>query len=302
MTFTIKILGAGSATPLKGRHHSAQLVSLNEHKYLIDCGEGTQYRLIEEKMNINKIEVIFISHLHGDHYYGLVGLISTMSLLGRKNSIQVFGPAGLNDIITLNFKISNTVLAFDLFIHELTVTDEQKIYEDNYAVFYSFPLNHGIQSFGYLAEEKPGLLKLVKERISDLSVEEMVMLKNGKNVSDVHGNIKFDVKTYTYPPEPVRKYAYCSDTIYEESILPYIQHVDLLYHEATYLEEHKEKAIRNNHATAMEAALIAKKANVKKLMIGHLSSRYEDYESHLSEAKSVFFNTIPAIEGKTITI
>ncbi len=301
MSFTIKILGAGSATPLKGRHHSAQLVSINEHIYLIDCGEGTQYRLIEEKININKIEVIFISHLHGDHYYGLVGLISTMSLLGRKSSIQVFGPAGLNDIITLNFKISNTVLAFDLFIHELNSLEKQNIYQDNYASFYTFPLKHGIQAFGYIAEEKPGLLKLVKEKVSDLTVDEMVILKNGNNVVD-QGNIKFAVNNYTYPPEPARRYAYCSDTVYDENIVPYIEGADLLYHEATYLEEHKVKALRNNHATAGEAATMAQKANVKKLVIGHLSSRYEDFLAHLNEAKAIFENTVPAIEGKTITI
>ena len=302
MSFTIKILGAGSATPLKGRHHSSQLVTINDHKYLIDCGEGTQYRLIEDKININKIEAIFISHLHGDHYYGLVGLISTMSLLSRQTPLHIFAPIGLIDIITLNFKVSGTVLAFELSISELTNQGKEKIYEDAFAVFYSFPLKHGIQTFGYLAEEKPGPLKLVKEKISVLKVEEMVMLKNGKDIYDDAGVIKFSVQTYTHPPEPVKKYAYCSDTVYDESIPAFIMNVDLLYHEATYIAEHKEKAIRNNHSTSFESATIAKMANVKKLMIGHLSSRYEDYDLHLLEAKSVFENTIPALEGKSITL
>jgi len=302
MSFVLKILGSGSATPLKGRHQSAQLVSVNQSHYLIDCGEGTQYRLIEEKANWNKIEAIFISHLHGDHYLGLVGLVSTMGLLGRKKPLKVFAPVGLMEIVVTQFRVSQSVLEFHLEILELEGNTKSIVYEDENAVVSAFPLVHGIATYGFWVEEKPRERKLIKEKIKYLSIEEMVKLKNGLDILEDSGRMKFSLEEYTYPPVKCQSFAYCSDTLYSEQVIDAVRGVDILYHEATYLEEHRDKATRNFHTTAKEAATVAKEANVGKLLIGHLSSRYEDFEAHLVEARKEFPNTVPATEGKVFTL
>ncbi len=302
MTFTVKILGSGSASPLKERHHSAQLVTINQASYLIDCGEGTQYRLIEERVNLNKIQAIFISHLHGDHYLGFVGLISTMGLLGRKNPLKVYAPAGLLEIVTAHFYISKTVLEYEMQLFELKGDEKYFVYEDENVNVSAFPLVHGVVAYGFRLDEKPGQRKLLKEKIEGLLVQEMVLLKQGQDVMDENGTVKYAFEEYTHPPTKCYSYAYCSDTMYSEKVIEAVKRVDVLYHETTYLEEHKDKAIRNNHATAKEAGIVATKALVEKLFIGHLSSRYEDFEAHLAETRIEFANTHAAIEGKTFTV
>ena len=302
MSFSIKILGTGSASPLKGRHHSAQLVTVNQASYLLDCGEGTQYRLVDEHANLNKIKAIFISHLHGDHYLGLVGLVSTMALLGRKALLKVYAPIGLLEIVTTQFYFSKTVLEFGLQIVELKTEEIAIIYDDENVTVKSFSLIHGVTSYGFRLEEKQGQRKLRKEKIDGLLVEEMVALKNSKNVLDENGDLKYTFEEYTVPPTKCGSYAYCSDTIFVDKTIEYVSGVDLLYHETTYLEEHKEKAVRNFHATAKEAGIIARNAKVGRLLIGHLSSRYEDFEAHLIEARKEFYETIAATEGKTFVL
>lgn len=303
MPFAVKILGTGSASPLKNRHHSAQLLMADQHFYLIDCGEGTQYRLVEQKVNMNKIDAIFISHLHGDHYLGLVGLISTMALLGRKNPLKVFGPPGLLEIITVQFQVSRTVLQYPLSLHEVLPNDIQMIYEDGAVTVSGFPLVHGIPTNGYLFQEQPKQRKLVKEKLpADILVQEMVLLKQGQDVLREDGTVKYAFEAYTYPPALPRAYAYCSDTCFDEKVIGFVRGVNTLYHEATYLQEQKEKALRNNHATAKEAGQIARLAGVGKLLIGHLSSRYEGFDEHLAEAQTEFANVEGAVEGKTFLL
>jgi ribonuclease Z len=302
MPFTIKILGSGSAAPLKGRHQSAQLVTLNQQHYLIDCGEGTQYRLIEGKTNLNKISVIFISHLHGDHMLGLVGLISTMNLLSRKNGLKIFSPSGLRELIIENFRISKTALDFELEIIEVHGNSKHQVYEDENVKVLAFPLVHGIETYGYWLEEKPRPLNLIKEKIAGLSVEEMGLLKNGQHVYERNGELKYNVEEFTHPQTKCLSYAYCSDTMFSKKVIEAVRSCDWLYHEATYLEIHFEKAVNNQHATAKQAAIVAKEAGVQKLLIGHLSSRYENFDDHLAEAMSEFPNTFPAIEGKVFIL
>lgn len=302
MTFSVKILGTGSASPLKERHHSAQLVTVNAASYLVDCGEGTQYRLVEEHANLGKIRAIFISHLHGDHYLGLVGLVSTMALLGRKSALKIFAPTGLLEIVTVQFYVSKTVLDFDLQICELKNKEIETVFEDEHLVVKAFPMIHGVASYGFRMEEKSGLLRLKKDKIAGLSVEEMIMLKSGQDILDEHGHVKYSFEDYTTPPAKCASYAYCSDTMFSEDVIRSVDGVDLLYHEATYLDEHKDKAKRNYHSTAKEAGMVAAKAKVGKLLIGHLSSRYEDFEAHLAEARKEFYATLAATEGKSFVI
>lgn len=302
MPFTIKILGSGSAAPLKGRHHSAQLVTVNQQHYLIDCGEGTQYRLIEGKTNLNKIAVIFISHLHGDHTLGLVGLISTMSLLSRKNDLKIYSPVGLSELIVEHFRISKTVLDFDLQVIEVHGNTKHQVYEDENVKVLAFPLVHGVETYGYWLEEKPRLRNLIKEKIAHLTVEEMGLLKNGHNVFDSNGEVKYALEEYTHPQPKCLSYAYCSDTMFSKKVIEAVRSCDWLYHEATYLEAHVERAVNNQHATAKQAATVAKEAGVQKLLIGHLSSRYENFDAHLAEAMKEFSNTFPATEGKVFSL
>lgn len=303
MDFSIHILGSGSATPVKNRHQSAQIVSIKQHHFLIDCGEGTQFRLVDQGISSHKIEAIFISHLHGDHYLGIVGLISTMGMLGRKRPLKIISPPGLAEIITTHFRISHTVLDYDLQVNEILVSQKHLVFENEETRVYAFPLKHGVPTQGYFFEEKPSERKLRKEKLpSDILIQEMVLLKAGQDVKEENGSIKYAVEDFTYPRMKCRSYAYCSDTEYSEEVVGFIKDTNVLYHETTYLEAHKEKAVKNRHCTAKEAALIASQAGVGKLLIGHISSRYHDFEDHLSEAKKHFLNTEAAFEGAVFNV
>ncbi len=267
--------------------------------YLIDCGEGTQLQLKRFRIRAQRINNIFISHLHGDHYLGLMGLLSTMHLLGRKKALNLYGPKGLAEIITLQLKYSETVFNYDLNFHSIDTEVHQVIHEDEFIRVHSIPLEHRIPCSGFLFEEKRKKRRIIKEKMpADMSVRHIVRLKNGEDITDEEGNVLFKNTDYTYPPKKSFRYAYCSDTRYNESIIPHIKGADMLYHESTFMEEHANRAKSTFHCTAKEAATIAKKAEVGKLLLGHYSIRYKELEPLEEEAKSVFENSMLSIEGE----
>ena len=303
MSFTITILGANSALPAYGRHHTAQFVTVENYHCLIDCGEATQNQIQRFKIKANKINDIFISHLHGDHYLGLMGLIYSMHLSGRTTDLHIFGQRGLDDIILSQLRHSSSVLNFRLEFHELNPSLPEVIIENDLITIASFPLKHRIPCCGFIIREKPKSRRINKSTIPDgLTPDQFVALKKGEDILDEDGKIRYNNASCTLEPKKSRSYAYCSDTKYDEDLLDVIKNVDLLYHEATFLDEKEEWALKTHHATTKQAATIAKKANVKQLIIGHYSARYRNVETFVKESREVFPNTLPAIEGETIEI
>ena len=302
MPFELKILGSNSATPVFNRHQSSQLLQIENEFFLIDCGEATQHQLLRFKIKFNKINQIFISHLHGDHVLGLPGLISTMHLNGRKKELHLYGPPGLNEILTLQLKYSDTILSYDIHFHELETKVSNTIVDLDNLTVQTIPLNHRINCCGFLFKEKPKKRRINKELLpAETSLLNIIKLKNGEDIYE-DGKLIFKNEDMTFPPRKSRSYAYCSDTRYTETILPFIKDIDLLYHESTFLDEMKERAIETFHTTALEAATLAKKANVKRLILGHFSSRYKELEPLLEEAKTVFVNSSLAIEGNNFSV
>lgn len=303
MPFALKILGSNSAAPAHNRHQTAQLLTVGQHVFLIDCGEGTQMQLTKYKAKFHKIQHIFISHLHGDHYLGLMGLISTLHLQNRTADLHIYGPAGLADIITLQLKHSETVLNYKIIFKKLNTAVKEIIYEDESLTIETIPLNHRIGCSGFLFREKPKKRRIIKEKLpSGFSLANIVALKNGEDIYDENGELLFRNEEMTLPPKKSRAYAYCSDTKYEEKIIQQIAHVDLLYHESTFLSDREERAAQTYHSTARQAATIALKAQVGLLLLGHYSIRYKELQPLLDEAREVFPNAQLAIEGETIEI
>ncbi|AYQ32338.1 ribonuclease Z [Runella sp. SP2] len=303
MPFSVLILGAGSATPTLNRHPSSQLLTYESDHFLIDCGEGTQFRLLDYKVRPGRLKGIFISHLHGDHYFGLIGLLSSLNLGGRTDDLLLFGPQGLDEVLTLQFKYSQTPLQFRIIFTQTNTTTSTLLYEHPCFTVFTIPLSHRIPCAGFLFQEKPQKRKLIKEKITDgIPFDYLRQLKNGEDIYDEGGNLLYSVAEYTLPAPPPRSYAYCSDTRYDEAIIPIIRGASLLYHEATFQNDLAHQASARFHATASEAATIAKKANVGKLLIGHFSSRYKEVDSFLTEAQAVFPNSHIAEEGTTFNI
>ncbi len=303
MSFSIKILGSNSAIPAYGRNHSSQLLSVHNHRYLIDCGEGTQLRLLKYRLKISKIDYIFISHLHGDHYLGLQGLLSSMHLMGRTKILELFGPPGTSEIISLQLKYSQTFLKYHINFHEIPCDSFYQIHEDKLLEVYSIPLKHKIDCSGFLFIEKPKPRRFIKEKLpSDLTLKEIAILKKGLDITDSKGKVKYKNSDLTMDPRPIRSYAYCSDTKYDEDIIQHIKDVDILYHEATFLHENENWAQTTFHSTSKQAGKIANKAKVGKLLIGHFSARYKDLDPLLVEAREEFKNTELALEGQTFVI
>jgi ribonuclease Z len=303
LDFELKILGSSSATPSNNRNHTAQILTVGNQCNLIDCGEGTQMQLMRYKVKHQRICNIFISHLHGDHFFGLFGLLSTMHLQQRTAPLIIYGPPGLAEILTLQFKYSNTLFSFKLHFQELDTTAYTKIFEDKFITVHTLPMLHRVPCCGFLFREKPKLRHLVKAKLPDfLTPPQLVRLKYGDDIRDEEGNLLVRNLEVTSEPSRSRSYAYCSDTRYKEDLLPYLRNVDLLYHEATFLDAMRDRAAYTYHSTARQAALLALKAEVKRLIIGHFSARYKDLTPLLEEAKAVFDNTHLAIEGKTIGI
>jgi ribonuclease Z len=267
--------------------------------FLIDCGEGTQVQLRKNKLKFSKINHIFISHLHGDHFYGLVGLISTFMLLNRKTDLHVYGPKGIKEIILLQLRYSNSFTGYNLYFHELESKESEVVFEDEKVIVKTIPLKHRIYTNGYLFQEKPKERKLNVEAVENYNIDTVYYrkIKYGGNITLDNGTVIPNAEL-TFDPEPTKSYAFCSDTMYDETIIPLIKEVDVLYHETTFLESEADKAEKTMHSTAKEAARIAKLANVKQLLLGHYSTRYSSIELFKEEAETIFPNVLLGDDGK----
>lgn len=302
-TFELLILGSSSAAPTSYRNPSAQLLNIAERFFLIDCGEATQIQLRKFKAKFQKIDHIFISHLHGDHFFGLPGLLSSMHLLGRKQKITIYAPEELKDIIDKLNSVSETRLNYEVKWNFTKNDKLNLLFEDEKTEVFSFPLKHRIFCTGFLFKEKPLLRRIDKFLLekNNISIADIQKLRLGEDVFNENG-IKIKNKTVTIDPEPCRSFAYCSDTIYDEDLVQYIKKVDLLYHESTFLNDKIKRAAETFHSTAEQAAKIAAKADVNQLLLGHYSARYSDTEVFVNEASPFFKNLILANEGKRIKI
>ncbi len=300
MSVKLTILGCNSATPRVNAYPTAQLLEIKNHYFLIDCGEGTQVQLRKYHVKFSKIKNIFISHLHGDHFFGLVGLVSTFRLLNRNSELHIYGPKGLKEIITLQLKLSNSWTNYPLIFHELSSDKSELIFDDEKVEVYTIPLKHRIYTNGFIFREKLGERKLNMSEISkykEIEICDYQNLKNGRDFKLENGEIIKNKALTLNPPKP-KSYAYCSDTAYFPDIIPIIKNVDCLYHETTFLSDREVLATKTQHSTALQAAKIAEKANVNKLIIGHYSGRYKNKEAFLLEAKQIFKNTFLAAEGE----
>ncbi|GGC15715.1 ribonuclease Z [Parapedobacter defluvii] len=298
MRFEVLILGSSSATPIYGRHPTAQLININEQLYLLDCGEGTQVQLIKYGIRSNRIKHIFISHLHGDHYLGLIGLISSMHLVGRKEELHIYGPPALQEIIDLHFLHSQTVLRYPLLFHPTQDQTGESILENEHILVSSFPLDHRIACTGFRFDEKKRMPTIDRTKTEAIGIPTayLPLIKRGNDYTASDGTV-YRWQELTLPPPIPRSYAYCSDTVMTERYLPFIQGVDLLYHEATFLHDMLNRAVETFHTTARQAGQIATKVQARKLLIGHYSARYKDLKPLLEESKSIFPNTDLALEG-----
>lgn len=301
MKFEVTILGSSSATPVFNRNPTAQLLNCNEKCYLIDCGEGTQQQLIKYGLKAARIDYIFISHLHGDHYFGLIGLLSSLHLNGRTKAMQIFGPAPLLEILEIQFKYSDTNLRYPLEFFPTNTLGVEKIFENSDLSVKTIILNHRIPCTGFIFEQKQRQRKLIKEKADTVPMAYYTVLKKGMDAELPDGKILLS-KDYTTAPEPPRSYAYCSDTLFDERYFPSIQNCDTLYHEATFMHDLLDRANETHHTTALQAGEIAKINHVKKLLIGHFSSRYKTLQMLLEETQTVFENTELAIEGRTFQL
>ena len=306
MAIDITVLGSSSATPTSSRHPSAFLFKSSKQKdyFLIDCGEGTQILLRRAKIRMQRVSRIFISHLHGDHFFGLIGFISTQNLLGRTEELHIYAHKPLEKIIKIQLKLEKTKLNFPLIFHAISSKKKKNVlYEDATIEITTFPLVHSIPTNGFLFREK-GAARLIDKgfiKKYNPTIEQIAAIKKGNDFTTPDGEIlKNENITFMY--NDLKTFAYCSDTIYTETILPYIENVDLLYHEATFMEELADVAKEKYHSTAKQAAEIATLAHAKKLLIGHYSARYKDLTPLIAEARAVFPNTLAAYEGSTINV
>ena len=299
----ILILGSNSAAFAYGRHHTAQVLK-NENKFfLIDCGEGTQIQMRRYKVKLSKIHAIFISHLHGDHYFGLTGLLNTMHLYGREAELKLVGPPGLKEVVSLQLSMSQTSLSYPIQFTEWVPETDQLVYEDNKLTVTTIPLNHRIACSGYLFEEKPKPIRISRDAIPDqLSHPEIIQLKKGEDILNLDGTLKYKNKDVTLPPNPSYSYAYCSDTKYMPDLAKKIKGVHLIYHESSFTDEMADRAESTYHSTASQAAQVAKDAGANGLLLGHFSSRYSNLDGFLAEAHEVFKETELAIEGETFKV
>jgi ribonuclease Z len=303
VSFKITILGSGAAQPTFSRNPTSQYIECSSRYFLIDCGEATQLQMRKYSIKFQRISHIFISHLHGDHYFGLVGLLSSMHLLGRNQELFLYGPTELEHIVRVQLEAGGAKLGYTIHFTPLDGKTPCLLFEDKVLEVHTFPLKHRIPTNGFLIKEKQKERTLVADDFakSGLSLTLIPFFKRGENVEDESGKIyRFD--DYTLPAKPAKSYAFCSDTMYYEKLLQYIDGVDLLYHEATFLEKMRARAKSTYHSTARDAATIAQKASVKKLLLGHLSARYKTGEEHLAEAKLVFENVEVVDDGMVFSI
>lgn len=292
----LTILGNNSAIPAFNRHPTAQVLQNNEQSFLIDCGEGTQMQMATYRIRRSKINHIFISHLHGDHYFGLIGLLTSMSLLGRKQDLHLYGPAPLKSIIDLQLEVADSHLSYNLIFHPLEreglIMEEKKMKVD------CFMVSHRIECWGFLFREKKNLRKILPTEVAKYNVPPSFYekLHQGHNFTTATNEVILNA-SLTTAAVPPKSYAYCADTIFDEGLSEKVKGVDLIYHESTYLDELRQRAASRFHSTTKQAAMIAMKAGARKLLIGHFSSMYETLDEFKDEACSVFEQTELAIEG-----
>lgn len=301
MKFEVTILGSSSATPVFNRNPSAQLLNCNEKYYLIDCGEGTQQQLIKYNLKAARIDHIFISHLHGDHYFGLIGLLSSLHLNGRIKPMQIFGPKPLLEILEIQFKYSDTTLRYPIEFSPIDTDQPTQIFENSDLIVKTIILNHRIPTTGFVFQQKQRQRKLIKDKAEEIPMAYYTALKKGIDVELPNGDIVRS-EDYTTAADAPRCYAYCSDTLYDERYFESIKNCDTLYHEATFTHALLDRANETHHTTALQAGEVAKVNGVKKLIIGHFSSRYKTLQMLLEETQSVFENTELAVEGKTFQL
>lgn len=301
--FEVTILGCGSAMPTTLHNPPSQLVDVNEKLFMIDCGEGTQLQMRKQKARMSKLHSIFISHLHGDHIFGLPGLISTLSLLGRTGELNIYAHKEIELLLNPLLLYLGRHLSFKVNVIPIQPNEKQLLFENRTLRVHSFPLKHRMDTSGFLFEEKESPRHMIREMIDfyNIPVKQIQDIKAGSDFVTADGQV-IKNEILTYPSAPPRKYAYCSDTAFSPDIIPHIANVDVLYHEATFAESESVRAKETFHSTARQAAEIAKAANVKKLIIGHFSSRYNELDELLNEAKAVFPNTELAFEGKIVGI
>ena len=296
----LTILGCYAATPRTFTNPTSQILEIKNRLFLIDCGEGTQVQLRKNKIRFSKINHIFISHLHGDHFFGLVGLVSTFTLLNRTTDLHIYGPKGIKEVIKVQLRLSNSWTNYDLFFHELESLESEIIFEDDKVLVKTIPLKHRVYTNGFLFQEKVGERKLNLDAVQNYEIERCYYqnIKNGKDIVLEDGRI-IENDQLTFDPVPAKNYAFCSDTVYNEAILPIIENIDVLYHESTFLQSEENLAQKTLHSTAKEAATIALKANVKQLILGHYSTRYESIELFKEEAETIFPEVLLADDGKS---
>ncbi len=299
----LNILGCYAATPRTLTNPTSQILEVKNHLFLIDCGEGTQVQLRKNKIKFSRINHIFISHLHGDHFFGLPGLISTFRLLGREKTMHIYGPKGIKEAITLLLKLGDSWTNYPLIFHELNSKEPQLIFEDEKVTVETIPLNHRIYTNGFLFKEKPAERKLNIEAVAKYKIDKCYFqnIKNGKDFTFDNGTIISNKKLTFDPPKP-KSYAYCSDTGFYPEIIEQIKNADVLYHESTFLESEAQLSIKTKHATAKQAATIAKKAGVGSLILGHYSTRYKSIELFKEEALEIFQKVELADDGKIFEI
>ena len=299
----LTILGSSSALPTSERYPSAHVLNVHERLYLIDCGEGTQLQLRRNRIRFTKINHVFISHLHGDHVFGIYGLLSTMNLLGRKTPLNIYAPENYDAILNSHLRDFDIELGFEIKFTSLKNKAPELILDDKRITVTAFPLVHRIASFGFLFNEKPKDKNIIKECIDkyNIPVSRILAIKKGADFVAPNGEI-IKNETLTLPSAPPLSYAYCSDTRYFSKLSSFVKGVTVLYHEATFASDNQKLAKSTFHSTAKDAAITAKNAEAQTLIIGHFSSRYKDINPLVDEAKSVFPRTFPAIDGKSYEI
>lgn len=304
MSLNLTILGCHSATPRANAFPTAQYLEINNRHFLIDCGEGTQRQMRKYKVGFTKINHIFISHLHGDHFYGLVGLLSTYGILSREKELHIYGPKGIKEATLLLLKVSQSHAKYPMIFHELTSKKSELIFEDDKVTVKTIPLNHRVYTNGYLFKEKEKSKKLHTGNIKnyeEIDRADYNNIKAGRDITLSTGEIVPNSEL-TLPPKKPLSFAFCSDTVYKPDIIPIIRNVDLLYHEATFLADREDLAKKTKHTTSTQAAQIAKDANAKQLIIGHYSGRYKDITLFQKEAREIFTNTKLAEPGKKFKV
>lgn len=301
--FEVVILGCGCALPTSRHFNAAQVVNLRNKLFLIDCGEGTQIQFRRNKLNFNKLGHIFISHLHGDHFFGLMGLISTFNLLGRTAQLYVHAPVPLRNILQPQIDYFCQEMNYEVILDEIDSTKHQLIYEDRSLEVWSLPLNHRVPCCGFLFKEKPLKKHIIADKIRQYNIPIYAInsIKDSKDYTLPDGTI-IPNDQLTTPADPTRSYAYCSDTRYLPQLAEYLQDVDILFHEATFGEDKKNLAFATYHSTAAQAATLAKECHAKKLFIGHYSARYDDENILLNEAREIFPETFLTKEDEIIQI